>query len=77
MQTVVLFGGLSIMNYNEQITAGLGINSTAKLGIGLICFGVPIIFLTASLIIFRKKFKIYGELADKVHDYITEKRNAE
>lgn len=77
IQTVVLFSGLGLMNYNEQITAGLGINSTAKLGIGLICFGVPIIFLTASLVIFRKKFKIYGELADKVHDYITEKRNAE
>lgn len=74
IQTVVLFGGLGLMNYNEQITSGLGINRATKNGIGIICFGAPIIFLTASLIVFRKKFKIYGELADKVHDYIIEKR---
>lgn len=77
IQTVVLFGGLNLMNYNEQITAGLGINDGTKSGIGIICFGVPMIFLFASLIVFRKKFKVYGELADKVHDYIIEKRAAE
>lgn len=77
IQTIVLFGGLGLMNYNEQITAGLGINDTTKSGIGIICFGAPMIFLLASLLVFRKKFKIYGELADKVHDYIIEKRAAE
>ncbi len=77
MQTIVLFGGLGLMNYNEQITAGLGLNDTTKSGIGIICFGAPMIFLLASLIVFRKKFKIYGELADKVHDYIIEKRASE
>ncbi len=77
MQTIVLFGGLGLMNYNEQITAGLGINDTTKTGIGFICFGVPMLFFLASLIVFRKKFKVYGELADKVHDYIIEKRAGE
>ncbi len=77
IQTIVLFGGLGIMNYNEQLTAALGFNSFTKTGIGVICFGVPMIFLVASLIVFRSKFKIYGELADKVHDYITEKRASE
>lgn len=77
IQTIVLFGGLGLMNYNEQITAGLGINDTTKSGIGIICFGAPMVFLLASLIVFCKKFKIYGELADKVHDYIIEKRTAE
>ncbi len=77
IQTVVLFGGLGLMNYNEQITAGLGINDTTKSGIGIICFGAPMVFLLASLVVFRKKFKIYGELADKVHDYIIEKRASE
>ena len=74
MQTIVLFGGLGIMNYNDQITANIGLNDTTKTGIGVICFGVPTLFFLASLIVFRKKFRVYGELADKVHDYIIEKR---
>ena len=74
IQTIVLFGGLGMMNYNEQITANIGLNDTTKTGIGVICFGVPMLFFLASLIVFRKKFKVYGELADKVHDYIIEKR---
>ncbi len=77
MQTIVLFGGLGLMNYNEQIMTSIGLNETTKSGIGIICFGAPMIFLLASLIVFRKKFKIYGELADKVHDYIIEKRASE
>ncbi len=77
MQTIVLFGGLGIMNYNEQIMTSIGLNDTTKTGIGVICFGVPMIFFLASLIVFRSKFKVYGELADKVHDYIIEKRASE
>lgn len=76
MQTIVLFGGLGIMNYNEQIMTSIGLNDTTKTGIGVICFGVPMLFFLASLIVFRKKFKVYGELADKVHNYIIEKRAA-
>lgn len=77
MQTIVLFGGLGLMNYNEQIMTSIGLNETTKTGIGVICFGVPMLFFLASLIVFRKKFKVYGELADKVHDYIIEKRATE
>ena len=77
MQTIVLFGGLGIMNYNEQIMTSIGLNDTTKTGIGVICFGVPMLFFLASLIVFRSKFKVYGELADKVHDYIIEKRASE
>ncbi len=77
MQTIVLFGGLGLMNYNEQIMTSIGLNDTTKTGIGIICFGVPMLFFLASLIVFRKKFKVYGELADKVHDYIIEKRASE
>ncbi len=74
MQTIVLFGGLGLMNYNDQITTVKFVNETTKTGIGVICFGVPMLFFLASLLVFRKKFKVYGELADKVHDYIIEKR---
>ena len=74
MQTIVLFGGLGLMNYNDQITTSKLVNEATKTGIGVICFGVPMLFFLASLVVFRNKFKVYGELADKVHDYITEKR---
>ena len=76
IQTIVLFGGLWIMNYNAQ-KAQNSINSGTKLGIGFVCFGAPIIFLILSLWVFRKKFKLYGALADKVHDYIISKREEE
>lgn len=76
IQTIILFGGLAVMNYNEQITSATGlINESTKLGIGIICFAVPPILILASLIVFSKKFKLHGELAEKVHDYIVERRN--
>ena len=73
IQTVVLFGGLWIMNYNAQ-AANHRINGGTKFGIGFIAFGAPMIFLLVSLAVFRKKFKLYGELADNVHNYIILKR---
>lgn len=73
IQTVVLFGTLWAMNYNVQSKAG-ALSEGTKTGIGILAFGAPIIFLTASLIVFRKKFKLYGDLADRVHDYIILKR---
>ena len=73
IQTVVLFGTLWAMNYNVQSKAG-SLSEGTKTGIGILAFGAPIIFLTASLIVFRKKFKLYGDLADRVHDYIILKR---
>lgn len=76
IQTIVLFGGLWIMNYNAQ-KAQNSINSGTKLGIGFVCFGAPIVFLVLSLWVFRKKFKLYGDLADRVHDYIILKREEE
>ena len=77
LQTVVLFGSLSLMNYNAQNDAGNGFNDFTKTGIGVVAFGVPIIFMFASLLVFRSKFKLYGELADTVHDFIVDKRKSE
>ena len=73
IQTIVLFGTLWAMNYNVQSKAG-ALSEGTKTGIGILAFGAPIVFLTASLIVFRKKFKLYGDLADRVHDYIILKR---
>jgi melibiose permease len=78
IQTIVLFAGLGLMNYNEQITnKSVTLNDATKSGIGIICFAVPPILILCSLIIFTKKFKLHGELADEVHEYIVNKRNAE
>ncbi len=73
IQTIFLFGGLGIMNYNSQITTG-NINEATKNAIGIICFGVPPVLILISLIVFSTKFKLHGELRQKVHDYISEKR---
>ena len=75
IQTIILFGGLALVNYNEQITtASKQINDTTKTAIGFICFGAPAILVLLSLIVFSKKFKLHGELADEVHDYIVSHR---
>lgn len=78
IQTVVLFGGLGLLNYNEQITSAAGtVNDSTKAGIGIICFAVPPVLMLLALIVFSKKFKLHGELADKVHQFIVEKRSEE
>lgn len=78
IQTIVLFGGLGLVNYNEQIsTATREINTVTQNTIGFIAFGFPAILILISLIVFSKKFKLTGDLAQKVHDYISEKRSAE
>lgn len=74
IQTVFLFGGLGMMNYNEQILGGV-INETTKSAIGVICFAVPPVLMLISLIIFKAKFKIHGELRNEIHDYISQKRS--
>ena len=66
------------MGYNKQITSATkAINESTKAGIGIICFAIPPILIFISLIVFTKEFKLHGELADKVHEHIVEKRNNE
>ncbi len=73
IQTIILFGGLKLMSYNEQITTGF-VNAHTKTAIGIIAFGIPPVLITLSLIVFTAKFKIHGKLADDVHDYIVKAR---
>ncbi len=76
IQTIILFGGLGLMNYNEQITSATKeINEPTKAAIGFIAFGAPAILILLSLIVFSTKFKLHGELADKVHDYIVARQS--
>lgn len=78
IQTVFLFGGLGIMDYNSQI-ANNAINEPTKTAIGIICFAIPPVLILISLIIFSTKFKLHGEMKEKIHDFIAERRaeNAE
>jgi len=76
VQTIFLFGGLGLMNYNEQITTG-PVNEATKSAIGIICFAVPPVLILISLIVFRTKFKLHGELRDEIHDFIAKKRASE
>ena len=76
IQTLFLFSGLGIMNYNSQITTGT-VNDATKSAIGFICFGIPPVLMVISLIVFSLKFKIHGKLREDVHDYISAKRAEE
>ena len=76
IQTIILFGGLNLFGYNEQITTG-AVNETTKTAIGIIAFAVPPVLILISLIVFSAKFKIHGSLADKVHEYILKQRSAD
>ncbi|MBR1762559.1 MAG: MFS transporter [Eubacterium sp.] len=74
IQTIILFGGLGLVNYNEQITSATKqINETTKGAIGFIAFGAPAILVALSLIVFSTKFKLHGKLADEVHEFIVNK----
>lgn len=76
IQTLFLFGGLGIMNYNSQITTGT-VNDATKSAIGFICFGIPPVLMVISMIVFSLKFKIHGKLREEVHDYISANRAEE
>ena len=78
IQTIILFGGLGLVNYNEQITSTTkALNATTKTTIGIIAFAIPPVLMLLSLLVFTKKYKLHGELADKVHDYILNARSEE
>ena len=74
IQTVIYFGGLGLFHYSKQVAETGAVNDPTKAAIGFIGFGAPAILVTLSLIVFSRKFKLHGELADKVHDYIVEHR---
>ena len=82
IQTIILFGGLGIMHYSDQQAASKAanlpyvlLNTATKNAIGIIAFAIPPMLMLLSLFIFTKKYKLYGELADKVHDYILTARS--
>lgn len=83
IQTVIYYGGLGLFRYSEQVNEckaqgiKVAVNQQTQTAIGVIGFAVPIVLLLASLFVFRSRFKLYGKLADDVHDYIIAKRASE
>jgi len=76
IQTIILFGGLGLVNYNAQITSATKtVNATTKTAIGIIAFAIPPLLMLLSLLVFTKKYKLHGELAEKVHAYILNARS--
>lgn len=72
VQTVILFSGLGLSGYDgsAQIQSELSKNT-----VSLMTFAAPPLLIFISLLIFSKKYKLYGELSEKVRIYIDENTN--
>lgn len=65
IQTIILFAGLDISKYNENLHAQ---NSEAVKGaIDFMMLTAPVILLVLSFIIFTARFKLHGEYMDKIN----------
>lgn len=70
IQTIILFSGLQISNYDE--TLGAANTATVKSSISFMMLGVPIILFVLSLIIFTFKFKLHGKYMEEITAKINE-----
>lgn len=70
IQTIILFSGLGLSGYDgaKQVQTEL-----SKSTISVMTFVIPPILVLISLIIFSKKFKLHGELSEKVREYVAER----
>lgn len=67
IQTIVMFSGFGISGYdgNTQVQTPF-----AETTISVMTFVVPPILVLISFIIFSKKYKLYGELSEKVLAFV-------
>lgn len=72
IQTFILYIGLGASKYNGEVKVQ---SVAAQNTISIMTFVIPPILMIISLIVFSKKYKLYGELSDKVNVFITKKRN--
>ncbi len=72
IQTIILFASLGISKYDGNLHAQNP--EGAKLAITLMLSVIPAVLFFISLIIFTTKFKLHGELMDKVTEFATRKR---
>ena len=71
IQTVILFAGLNISNYDGNLHSKNP--ETAKSAISLMMLVIPAILIILSLIIFSTKFKLHGEYMESITAQLNKK----
>ena len=71
IQTIILFAGLEISKYNENLHAQN--SAEVKSAISFMMLVAPIILITLSLIIYTWKFKLHGKYMEEITEKINEK----
>lgn len=74
IQAIVIALGLKFSSYDATLAEQTVLTKNT---ISAMMFVIPPIFVTLSLIIFTKKYKLYGELSDKVNAFIAERKAKE
>lgn len=67
LQTIILFSGLGLSGYDGEAETQTILSQNT---ISIMTFVVPPILVLISFLVFSKKYKLYGELADKVHAFV-------
>ena len=70
MQAIIMYATFSVTGYDGLAEVH---TATAKSAISFLMFIVPPVMIIASLIIFSKKYKIYGEFKQEVLRTVSEK----
>ena len=75
IQTIILFSGLDISKYNENLHAANA--PGVKNAISFMMLWAPVILLILSFLVFTFKFKLHGEFMENITAQINEKRAEE
>lgn len=75
IQTIILFSGLDISKYNENLHAAN--TPQVKDAISFMMLWAPVILLVLSFLVFTFKFKLHGEFMENITAQIEEKRKLE
>lgn len=67
LQTIILFSGLGLSGYNGEAEAQTALSQNT---ISIMTFVIPPILVLISFLVFSKKYKLYGELSEKVHAFV-------
>ena len=67
VQTIILFTGLGLSGYDGAAEVQTDLSKTT---ISVMTFVIPPILVFVSFLVFSKKYKLYGELSEKVHAFV-------
>ena len=74
IQSIIIALGLQFSHYNADLETQTALTKNTISAMMLI---IPPIFVVLSFIIFTKKYKLYGELSEKVTNFIYSRKSAE